>query len=71
MAATEARPWQNTIEYNWLGTGDVLDGRMVLEVVTIDRRFCPRRLGRDDFKKRDAAAMSGNMLPKGDPSGIA
>jgi hypothetical protein len=36
--------WQNTIEYKWLGAGDVLDGRMVLEVVPIDRRFWPRGL---------------------------
>jgi hypothetical protein len=44
----------------------------VLEVVPIDRRVGPRGpVGPTTSKKRDAAAMSGNTLPKGDPSGIA
>jgi hypothetical protein len=33
--------WQNTIEYKWLGSGEVLDGCVVLEVV---RRAVARRL---------------------------
>jgi hypothetical protein len=55
-----------------VGSGDVLDGWLILEVVPIDRRFWPRGpwAGRLQ-KRRDAAAMSGSTLPKGDPSGIA
>jgi hypothetical protein len=33
---------QNTIENKWLGLGEALRGRLVLEVVPIDRRFWPR-----------------------------
>jgi hypothetical protein len=43
----------------------------VLEVVPIDRRFWAQgAVGPTTLKKRDAAAMSGNTSPKGDPSGI-
>ena len=63
--------WQNTIEYKWLGAGDALDGCVCLKSCRLTGGFGPGGCGLDDFKKRDAAAMSGNTLPKGDPSGIA
>jgi hypothetical protein len=48
-----------------LGLGDVLDGRAVLEVVPV---LAHGAVGPTISKKRDAAAMSKNTLPKGDPS---
>jgi hypothetical protein len=62
--------WQNTIAYKWLGAGEVLDGCMCLRSCRLTGGFGPAGCGPDDFKKRDAAAMSGNTLFKGDPSGI-
>jgi hypothetical protein len=57
--------WQNTIEYNWLGPGESLDRRLVLEVVPIGRRLWPKRLrARRLQKKRGAVAISGNRCPK-------
>jgi hypothetical protein len=41
LAATEARPWQNTIEYKWLGARDVLDGCVCFEVVPLTAGFGP------------------------------
>jgi hypothetical protein len=44
---------------------------VVLEVAPIDRRFWPRGLwARRTSKKRDALAISGNALPKGDPAAL-
>ena len=62
---------QNTIEYKWLEAGVVLDGCVCLRSCRLTGGFGPGGCGPDDLKKTDAAAMSENTLPKGDPSGIA